>query len=634
MDEDPLWLDRETMRRLGYRTVDLLVELLADPRRGPVLHRASREEMEARLSEPPPEHARPFEEIIEGLQRDVLPFTSRSEHPGYLAFVPSCGTWPAALGDFIASALNIFAGSWLDSAGPSQVELTVLDWFKDWIGYPPGADGLLVSGGSAANMTALACARESLLGAMSDDVVAYVSDQAHSSMARAARILGFRPNQVRVLPVDDGYRLRPDALVAAMAADEGAGSRPLFVSASAGATNTGAIDPLPDLASICRERGAWLHVDAAYGGFAALTERGRRWLAGIEEADSVTLDPHKWLYQPFECGCLLIREGELLRRAFEITPDYLREAEIASREVNFSDRGVQLTRMSRAMKIWVSLRCFGVGAYRRAIDRCLDLAETAEQRIEASGDLELMAPRSMSVVCFRRHPPDVDDESELEWINQELLRSLNDTGRAFVSSTRLRGRYSLRLCILNHTTSEEDVDFVLDWIAGTPITAGTRDVSASRAAEYDRHPHLHEGWLGQRSLDVSSLRSIPLFRSLTDGELEEVLGPSRELITHPGEAIVERWDMGKDFYVIIEGSVEVRRPDGSTVAAGAGDFFGEIGAVEWGAGFGYPRLASVTATSRTRLLVIPEGHLNRLIRDIPSIAEQIRKAIQQRLPLL
>jgi aromatic-L-amino-acid/L-tryptophan decarboxylase len=308
MEHDPLGLDAETMRRLGYQTVDMLVEWMADPRGGPVLRRGSREELERRLDGAAPEQPRDFQHILEQLRDDVLPFASRGHHPGYSAFIPSCSNWPSALGDLIASACNFCTGSWMESAGPSQIELTVLDWFKQWIGYPPEASGLLVSGGSAANMTALACARETLLGAMSDQVVAYVSDQGHSSLARAARILGFRPDQMRVLPVDQRYRMRPEALAGAMAADEDAGRRPLFVAASAGSTNTGAIDPLAELAAVCRERGAWFHVDAAYGGFASLTQRGKRALEGIEQADSATLDPHKWLYQPFECGCLLVRK--------------------------------------------------------------------------------------------------------------------------------------------------------------------------------------------------------------------------------------------------------------------------------------------------------------------------------------
>src|SRR5206468_111344 len=242
-------------------------------------------------------------------------------HPGYFAFIPASSTFPGALGDLIASALDIDVGSWMSAAGPSQVELVVLDWFKGWIGYPAQAAGILVSGGSAANVTALACAREALLGPMSDRVVAYTSDQTHSSVAKAARLLGFRPDQVRILPTDGEHRLRLDALIGAIDADAEDGRQPLLVSANAGSTNTGAIDQLVELSAICRERGMWLHADAAYGGFAALTDRGRDRLAGLELADSVTLDPHKWLYQPIECGCLLVREGHLLQDGFQLNPD-------------------------------------------------------------------------------------------------------------------------------------------------------------------------------------------------------------------------------------------------------------------------------------------------------------------------
>ncbi len=252
---DPLWLDAETMRALGRDAVELIADWLNRPWSAtPVVSSLSPEELAARLSEPAPEAAREFPELLARLERDVLPFMARNEHPGYLAYIPGAGTWPSALGDLIASGLNMDVGSWGLAAGPSQLELVVLDWFKQWLGYPAEAAGILTSGGSAANMTALACARESLVGTMSDRLVVYCADQAHSSNARAARILGFRPDQVRVLPVDDHFRMRPDALRAAMDADTRAGREPLFVTAAAGATSTGAVDPLAEIAAICRDR--------------------------------------------------------------------------------------------------------------------------------------------------------------------------------------------------------------------------------------------------------------------------------------------------------------------------------------------------------------------------------------------
>jgi aromatic-L-amino-acid/L-tryptophan decarboxylase len=326
-----------------------------------------------------------------------------------------------------------------------------------------------LSGGSQANLTALACARETTAGGRSETAVIYVSSQGHSSVMRALRILGFRSEQIRALPVDERYRLRPDALAAAMEKDVRAGRQPFLAVANAGVTNTGAVDPLGDLAAVCADHGAWLHVDAAYGGFTVLTERGREWLAGIEQADSVTLDPHKWLYQPYEAGCLLVREGPLLSNAFHIMPDYLQDTAVGGVEVNFADRGIQLTRSARALKLWISLQFFGVEAFRRAIDRSLDLAVLAEERVGASAELELLSPATLGIVCFRRHPDGMDEEGSLERLNADLIRRLMESGEGLVSSTRVDGRYALRLCVLNHRSAAEDVERVVAWLERAPV---------------------------------------------------------------------------------------------------------------------------------------------------------------------
>ena len=374
----PLQTTPEEMRRQGYLVVDAVVEALAAER--PIVIEESPATMRARIDSPPPAAGRPFDDALADLLSHVET-RAITGAGGYLGFIPAYANWPSALADLVASALNVDCCWWAGGAGHTQVELTVLGWFAEWVGYPRDADGILVSGGSAANLTALGCAREARAGNMRDDLAIYVSNQSHSSIARAARTLGFRPERVRVVTTDRSFRMSTEALEQAIEADIGAGLTPMAVCANAGATNTGAVDSLAELAAICRRYGAWLHVDAAYGGFAALTERGRATLAGIEQADSITLDPHKWLYQPFECGALLVRKRGLLQQAFRIMPDYLRDISTDT-SVNLSDRGLQLTRACRALKIWLSIQTFGVDAFRQAIDTNLDLAQEAGRRIE------------------------------------------------------------------------------------------------------------------------------------------------------------------------------------------------------------------------------------------------------------
>ena len=401
-----------------------------------MLRRAGAAEMRSRLGGPPPEQPGEYGAVLARVIADVLPYAARSDHPGYLAFIPSFTTSPAALAELMAAAANPYCGAWMESAGAAQVELEVIDWFRTWLGLPAGTAGVLVSGGSAANLTALLVAREAAGGPSAGSVV-YVSDQAHSSLARTARAMGLRPEQVRVLPTDDRWRLSPGTVAAAVRADRRAGRVPFALCASAGSTNTGAVDPLTDLADVCAAEELWLHVDAAYGGFAALTAQGRAVLAGIDCADSVTLDPHKWLYQPMECGCVLIRDGVRLERTFAIHPDYLdSDAAQGAGEVNFADRGLQLSRGFRALKVWVTVHTFGLAAFRAAVQRNLELAEYAEALVRGHAELTLMAPATLGIVCFRREWPGCD-EAETERRGTVLAEDLERGGTALVSATRL-----------------------------------------------------------------------------------------------------------------------------------------------------------------------------------------------------
>jgi len=388
--------------------------------------------------------------------RDVLPVAARVDHPRFLAFVPSAPTWPGVIADYLAAGFNIFQGTWLGSGGPSQFELVVIDWFRQWIGYPETAGGLFTSGGSAAILDALVAAREA--AGWPERPAVILGDQTHSAFRRAARIVGIRPDGIVVVPTDTSFRLDPGALAAALTTARECGLSPIAVCANAGTTNTGAVDPLPAIADVCVQEKIWLHVDAAYGGFAVLTPEGRRLLAGIERADSISLDAHKWLFQPFEAGCLLVRDVATLVRAFAVDADYLQDTKLGMEHVNFADRGYQLTRSFRALKVWMSIQTFGLARFRAAIAQAIELAALAGRLIEETEGLELLSPPSLGIVCFRFRPPGAGwTEERLGTLNEAIQVRVIASGTAMISSTRLHGRYALRLCVLSHQTTLEDV---------------------------------------------------------------------------------------------------------------------------------------------------------------------------------
>jgi aromatic-L-amino-acid/L-tryptophan decarboxylase len=455
-----LEMSPEQMRQFGYLVVDRMVDLLEQLDRGPVFTPASAEEMVERIPTSPPVGPTDFKALLSVIEHHVAPAAARWGHPRTFAYIPGRGTWPGALADFMTSALNIDASSWRESPAPIHLELVVIDWFRSWLGLPATAGGLLVGGGSAANLTALAVARQSRIGTGDPDARIYCTSEAHSSVARAARVLGFAPEAVSQVDLLDGV-MSVGSLQAAIAADRSAGRHPIAVVATAGATSTGAVDPLAAIADIARREGLWLHVDGAYGGFATLTERGRSLLAGIELADSVTLDPHKWLYQPVEVGALLVRDPSLLEGTFSMRPPYLQDTTDRAGETNMVDRGLQQTRSVRALKVWLSLMTFGVEAFAGAIDHSMDLAAHVERRVTESVHLELMSRAQLSIVCFRRR---ARDEKSAEELNRRLTEELLTSGVGFLSSTRVDGRYTLRMCVLNHTTSLADVDAVIDWL--------------------------------------------------------------------------------------------------------------------------------------------------------------------------
>jgi len=601
-------MSAEDMRRSGYALIDALVELAEQP--DPAIRRATREQMRATLGWHIPDEPWGIDETMRTLLDDVVPWASKPAHPGYFAYIPSSTTWPSALADLVASVTNIYTGTWMESPGASHLELVLIDTFRSWLGMPEGTEGVLVSGGSAANLTALTVARELRVGAQSDSAVVYCSDQTHSSVGRSARVLGFGPAQVRVVPSDRDFRLRPDALRAVLAADRAAGRLPLAVVASAGSTNTGSVDPLDEIATICAEHGVWLHVDAAYGGFAALTERGAAVLTGLDRADSVTMDPHKWLFQPMECAAVLVREPGALERAFAVLPDYLAEAHGDPDDVDFSDRGLQLSRNARSFKVWASLATFGVDAFRRTIDRNLDLVALADAEIRADPALELMNPATLGIVCFRRDVPGAS-ESVIARVNAWLVQAYEETGAGLVSTTRLHGRYAVRLVVMNHLTGESDVRFVLDFFARTDIPDELiADETADGAGDL----------ASQRPLDVLS----------PDGR-QRLLARSFRRSFPAGTVLVARWASDRDLYVVVSGEA-VASIDGVEVSRlGAGAMFGEIAAFDWGSGYGSLRTADVVALTDVEILMVPVEVVDELMSVEPQFRALLAESRARRL---
>ncbi len=463
-ERNGLVLTPDEMRRLADVATERLVARLEQlPEEAP-WRGAKRTTLEPLLREPPPEQGRDPVEVLERAARDVLPVAARVDHPRFFAFVPSAPTWPGVVADYVAAGFNIFQGTWLGSGGPSQLELVVIDWFRDWVGYPDTAGGLFTSGGSAAILDALVAAREQA-GAPERPAI-LMSDQTHSAVERAARIVGVRREGIVKIPADDQFRLTPAALDVAINQARRDGFTPIAVCANAGTTNTGAVDPLPAIADTCERERIWLHVDGAYGGFAVLSGRGKRQLAGLERADSISLDAHKWLYQPFEAGCLLVKDIATLVRAFSVNPDYLQDTKLGLEHVNFADRGYQLTRSFRALKVWMSIQTFGLAKFREAIDRTIDLATEAGALVSKTEGLELLSPPSLGVLCFRYRPAGVGWTADrIEKVNEAIQARIIESATAMISSTRLRGTYSLRLCIMSHQTVWSDVRETIGKIA-------------------------------------------------------------------------------------------------------------------------------------------------------------------------
>jgi aromatic-L-amino-acid decarboxylase len=377
--------------------------------------------------------------------------------PGYLAYVPGGGLFTAALAQFVTMTVNRFPNLWEVAPGLAQIEQNVIRWLCDLFGYPPEARGILTTGGSMANLSAIVAARHAKLGEDFADGTYYVSEQAHASVTKAASIAGLPRRALRLVPVDGELRMDAVELARQVKQDRADGLRPFLVVPSAGTTNTGAVDPLDDVATIAADEGLWLHVDAAYGGFFQLTDRGRRLFRGIERADSVTLDPHKGMFLPYGTGSLIVRDGAALRDAHLVGAAYLQDRMPEAELPNLHEYSPELSRDHRGFRVWLPLVVHGVAAFREALDEKLDLADHLHAALTEVPGVEVLWPPQLSVVSFRLAGGDDD-------ANRAFLERINASGRILVSSTTIDGRYLLRACIVSHRTHRDRIDEAIDII--------------------------------------------------------------------------------------------------------------------------------------------------------------------------
>jgi len=415
----------------------------------------------ASLREPPPEAGTEFGPLLDLLMTKVFPASLNSAHPTYVAYIPGGGLFPAAVADFIGAATNRYTGAWFAAPAAVRLETNVLEWFARWMGYPETARGILTSGGSLANFSAVVAARKHLLGDDLSRGVLYASDQTHYCVMKVASLAGVPERNMRLLDTDEHFRARPDLFEAAIQADLRLGLRPFLLVGNAGTTNTGAVDPLGDLAEVAHKHGLWYHLDAAYGGFFHLCDEGRRKLAGLELSDSIVLDPHKGLFLPYGSGSLLVKDGELLRRAHRMSAEYLQDVETPEGEVSPMDYSPELSRAYRGLRVWLPLKLYGVRAFRENLEEKLRLARWLYERFLREPGFECLGEPDLSVVAYRFLPKSGDANE----FNRRLVRAINSSRKLFISSTTVRGMFVLRACVLSFRTHQAEMEEIFETIA-------------------------------------------------------------------------------------------------------------------------------------------------------------------------
>jgi aromatic-L-amino-acid decarboxylase len=413
------------------------------------------------LREPAPEHGADLAPLLDTLFRDLIPRSFTAPGPGYLAFIPGGGVYPAALADFIANATNRYTGVWQAAPALVQLEANALDWLREWMDFPAEARGLFTSGGSMAIFNAIVCARERLLGAEIRRGVLYTSDQAHHSVLKSAKLAGVMPDRVRAIESDGAFRLRTDRLRSTIAADRRAGLTPFAVVSSAGTTNTGAVDPLVEIADICAAESLWHHIDGAYGAFFYMCDELRATLSGLSRADSLTLDPHKGMFLPYGTGALLVRDGAALRAAHEATASYLPAMPHPTDFYDPSQHGPELSRGYPGLRVWLSVKMYGAAAFRAVLAEKRALTMDAFARVAALPGIVIDAPPELSLFAFHVTRPGaslVDEDA----MTRVLMAETTKRGRVMVTGAAAHGRYLGRVCVLSFRTHQAQIDALVD----------------------------------------------------------------------------------------------------------------------------------------------------------------------------
>jgi aromatic-L-amino-acid decarboxylase len=466
-------MDFESFRRHGHALVDRMADYLETVERLRVTPDVQPGAIRARLAADPPEDGEPFERILADFDDIVLPGMTHWQHPSFFGYFPANSSPPSVLAEMLTATLGAQCMSWLTSPAAAELEEVTMGWLGRLIGLPDGFTGVIQDTASTATLCAILCARErasadavNRSGRAPAPLVAYCSAEAHSSVTKAARIAGIGDANLRLVPVDARFAMRPEALAAAVAADRAAGRIPFCVVATVGTTASTALDPLRPIGNVCREAGAWLHVDAAYAGSAMVAPELRWMIDGVEFADSLVFNPHKWLFTNFDCSAYFVRDVARLVRTFEIHPEYLKTP-VDKRVNNYRDWGIPLGRRFRALKLWFVLRSYGAEGLRRRIRAHLAMARWFAAQVEQNPDFEILAPTPLAVVAFRWHPRGVDDPERLDALNADLLARLNATGKLFMSHARLGGAYALRMSIGQTYTEQRHVEAAWSLIRAT-----------------------------------------------------------------------------------------------------------------------------------------------------------------------